>query len=264
MIDKAKAKQRQGCSIRSIAKDFKVDESSLRKRLKLGFGVTKLGKFKRTFTDEQEASLADHCRQMDLRFYGVTNKLFRHLAYQFASQNNITHQFNNTTKMAGEHWTQSFLSRHKLSLRIPQKTSVGRIMGFNRQQVETFYDNLTQVYSKHHFSPSRVYNMDETGITTVPNKIPKVITNKGKRSVNKVTSAERGQLVTAVCCFSAGGHYIPPALISPRKRMKPELMNGAPAESKMFISDSGYINMELFSQWQFRNMQRHRRKTQYY
>lgn len=256
MLAEAQRRRGEGNSIRQIARDFEVDESSLRKRLKLGYGVTTLGKFKKTFTDEQESALAEHCRQMDLRFYGVTRKSFRRLAYQYAIQNNILHHFNNETKMAGEDWTQSFISRHKLALRVPQKTSVGRIMGFNRKQMKIFYENLKQLFNKYNFRPSRIYNTDETGISTVPNKIPKVLTNKGKRSVNKVTSAERGQLVTAVCCFSAGGHYIPPALIFPRKRMKPELMNGAPSESIMFISDSGYINAELFYQY-LKHFQKH-------
>lgn len=223
MLRITQRRQQRGESIRSIAKDFHVDESSLRKRLKRGFGVESLGKFKRTFSHDQELALAEHCRQMDVRFYGVTKKSFRQLAYQYAVQNHIPTQFNQETKLAGEQWTQSFLSRHKLTLRIPQKTSIGRIMGFNKKQIDTFFDNLTQLLRKFNFPPSRIYNMDETGITTVPNKVPKIIATKGKKSVNKVSSAERGQLVTAVCCFSAGGHYVPPALIFPRKRLKPEL-----------------------------------------
>lgn len=122
-------------------------------------------------------------------------------------------------------------------------------MGFNKTQVLKFFDNLSELISKYKFPASRTYNMDESGISTVPNRIPKVIISKGKQSVNKVTSAERGQLVTVVCCFSASGHYVPPALIFPRKRSKSELLYGAPPESVMFISDSGYMNTELFQQW---------------
>lgn len=57
--------------------------------------------------------------------------------------------------------------------------------------------------------------MDETGLLTVPNKIPKVVSTKGKKSVSKIVSAERGQLITAVCCVNAAGFYIPAALIYP-------------------------------------------------
>jgi hypothetical protein len=65
--------------------------------------------------------------------------------------------------------------------------------------------------------------MNETGISTVLASVPKVVTTKGKRTVCKVTSGEKGQTVTAVCFMSASGLYVPPALILPRKRMAPEL-----------------------------------------
>jgi hypothetical protein len=91
--------------------------------------------------------------------------------------------------------------------------------------------------------------MDETGVTTVPNKTPKVIAPKGKKNVRRIVSGERGQLITAVCCLSAVGNYIPPALIFTRKRQKPELMNGAPSGSILMISDSGYMNTDLFLKW---------------
>lgn len=77
------------------------------------------------------------------------------------------------------------------------------------------------MYEKYNFPPSSVFNLDEAGWSTVPNKLSK-ITKKGKRLVGKVTSAERGKLITAVCYFSAGGDYIPPALFFPRKRIREE------------------------------------------
>ncbi|XP_023312081.1 uncharacterized protein LOC108914372, partial [Anoplophora glabripennis] len=83
----------------------------------------------------------------------------------------------------------------------------------------------------------------------VPNKLPKVLSSKGKKLVGKVASADRGQLVTAVCCFSVTGTYIPPAMILPRKRMKDELFLNAPTGTCKMISDSGFINKELFCQW---------------
>lgn len=91
--------------------------------------------------------------------------------------------------------------------------------------------------------------MDKTGLNTVPNKLPKVLTPKGKKLVGKVSSGERGQIVTAVCCMSASGSYIPPALVFPRKRMQDELYLNAPAGTLKLISDSGFINVQLFCQW---------------
>ncbi|GBL88934.1 hypothetical protein AVEN_159024-1 [Araneus ventricosus] len=91
--------------------------------------------------------------------------------------------------------------------------------------------------------------MDETGISTVPNRTPKVITPKGKETVCKISSAERDQTVTVVCCMSATGVFVPPASILPRKRMNPLLYKDAPNGTLPLISNTGYMNSRLFIDW---------------
>ncbi|GBL93880.1 hypothetical protein AVEN_153639-1 [Araneus ventricosus] len=91
--------------------------------------------------------------------------------------------------------------------------------------------------------------MDETGISTVPNRTPKVITPKSKKTVCKISNAERGQTVTAVCCMNATGVFVPPALILPLKRMNPLLHKDAPNGTLPLISDNGYMNSHLFIDW---------------
>ena len=130
------------------------------------------------------------------------------MAYQYAEKNGVEHPFNRVTQTAGrpKEWIRDFCGRERLSLSASSLSA----------------------YEKYHFLPTKIFNMEETGIATVPNKLPKVLSPRGKRTVCKVVSGERGQLVTAVCCIdlSASGSYIvyvPPALIFPRKTMKAEL-----------------------------------------
>lgn len=61
----------------------------------------------------------------------------------------------------------------KLSIRKPEATSLGRIAGFNKPAIATFFENLNDVLVKHTFQSYRIFNVDKTGITTVPtpNKI---------------------------------------------------------------------------------------------
>ncbi|KAF2881861.1 hypothetical protein ILUMI_24311 [Ignelater luminosus] len=62
--------------------------------------------------------------------------------------------------------------------------------------------------------------MDETGLSTVPIKLPKILTIKGKNLVGRVFSEEHGQLVTAVCSIfpydpkQFGGEDFSPSLVT--------------------------------------------------
>ncbi|GBL83386.1 hypothetical protein AVEN_110693-1 [Araneus ventricosus] len=101
------------------------------------------------------------------------------------------------------------------------------------------------------FPAHRKFNMDENGISIVPNRTPKVITPKGKKKkpVCKISSAESCQTVIAVCCMSATRVFAPPTLILPRKRMNPLLYKDAPNGTLPLISDTGYMNSHLFIDW---------------
>ncbi|KAG8328582.1 hypothetical protein J6590_108290 [Homalodisca vitripennis] len=249
MLESAKQMLEAGQSKRSIARDLGITEGALRKRLKMGAGVTKLGRFVSVFTSAEETQLKEHVIDLDSHFYGLTFKDFRKLAFEFAETNQISNPFDKDTKMAGKEWALSFKKKHKLSLRVPTKTSLARIMGFNKPQVDLFFQNLEELMTKHKFPPSRMFNMDESGISTVPNRAPRVVSVQGKKAVGKVSSAERGQLTTVICAMSASGNFIPPAIVFARKRLKQELLNGAPTEAVMFCSDSGYSNSEIFLEW---------------
>jgi len=54
---------------------------------------------------------------------------------------------------------------------------------------------------------------------------------RGKKEVASLTSAERGNLITAVTCMNATGIYVPPLIVFPRKNMKQELIDREPAGS---------------------------------
>ena len=207
------------------------------------------GRFQSVFDQRQESDLADHCKELSRRFYGLCFKDLQSMAYEFAEANGIQHSFDRVSRLAGRDWVYGFLKRNgTLSLKTPEAISLGRAIGFNEPQWNIYHENLKELYEKFHFQPGRIYNMDESGLSTVPNKLRKVIGEKG-RNVSKITSAERGITVTVICCMSAGGHFVPPTFIFPRKRHHDALLNGAPLGSIQMCSDSGYINTNLFLDW---------------
>lgn len=249
ILQEIKERIQKGESKRSIAQIFGVNEATLRKRLKAGTIPTSLGRFKPVFSNEMEQELADYCVELQQMFYGLTLKALCILAYDYAEKNGLQHRFNQEARMAGRDWAIAFCKRRNLSLRQPEKTSLARASGFNKIQIGRFFENLKKTYREKAFPASRIYNMDETSVLTVPNKLPKVLSQKGKKTVGKIVSSERGQLITGVCCMSAGGKFVPPALIFPRKKRKAELIDGAPPGTLLLTSDSGFITSDLFVEW---------------
>lgn len=73
-------------------------------------------------------------------------------------------------------------------------TSIARAVGFNKPQVNRFFDQLNQLQEKHKFPPSRIYNVDETGVSNVHKNYSHF--DKKKKQVSKLTSAERGRNIT--------------------------------------------------------------------
>ncbi|KAJ8934808.1 hypothetical protein NQ318_010222 [Aromia moschata] len=91
--------------------------------------------------------------------------------------------------------------------------------------------------------------MDESGIMTTTNKPPKVLSISGKKQVGIISSAERGQLTTVICCCNATGSFIPPFMIFARKRMQERLLDGAPPGTQATCTPNGGTNGETFLLW---------------
>lgn len=57
-----------------------------------------------------------------------------------------------------------------------------------------FYDNYETALQSGEFTGDRIYNLDETGVTTVV-QAPKVVGQFGARQVGQAVSAERGTMI---------------------------------------------------------------------
>ncbi|XP_072400424.1 uncharacterized protein [Diabrotica undecimpunctata] len=236
---------------KKAAEQFNIPQTTLehyvkKKRNNSEYKIQKtLGRYKCIFSIEQEAELAVYLTTVEAQLFGLTMNELRELAFDLAERNNIVHPFKNSK--AGLDWVKGFLNRHpNLSLRKPEATSSARAMGFNTVAVKQFFDLLSNILDTHQLTGDRIYNCDETGLTVNPKGHSKVISKKGRRQVGILTSAERGQIVTAEICFSASGTYVPPILIFPRKRMQQEFQTGLPSGAFAEVQETGWMTKELF------------------
>lgn len=136
------------------------------------------------FSKEQEEELVAYVLKCSKILYGLHIRDLKKVVYLFAKEINVKYPSQwDTHQRAGEDWYLGFMKRHRnLSLRTPEQTSLNRATSFNRRSVEAFFGLFDEVLSKHHYSAMDIYNMDESGFSTVPNKVEKVLAEKGSKS----------------------------------------------------------------------------------
>jgi hypothetical protein len=121
---------------------------------------------------------------MNQRFWGLTTKQVRELAYEFAVKNELEHPFK--PNAAGKDWLCGFMQRHpQLAVREAEPTSINRISSFTPNTVSAFFELLKCALTRQKYSAHRIFNIDETGVQSVPRKLPKVIARRGQNKSAK-------------------------------------------------------------------------------
>jgi hypothetical protein len=167
---------------------------------------------------EVEEGLVRYCLVMEHKYYGLCAKDAKRMAYSLAKRNGARHPFSREKEIAGRKWLKLFLRRHRnLSFRKLQRVSAAKINGFTQENVYQFFSILEPEMVNIKFSPNRIFNVNETGITIVQQRSSRVLGLKGKRQVASLSSSERGALVTVVTCMSASGQFVPPVADVPQE-----------------------------------------------
>lgn len=181
-------------------------------------------------------------------YYGLTTTGVRKLAFEYGTRLEVEMPSNwSEYSLAGKDWLHGFMKRHtNLSLRKPQATSLARATSFNRHNVKMFFDNLQAVFDRVSIEPHRIWNMDETGITTV-HKPPRVVGQRGTKQIGQMVSAERGTLVTLALAVSAGGTAMPPFYVFPFAKFKSHFLGGGDDYGAAGAANpSGWMKTEQF------------------
>ena len=252
---------RQGRSMRHAAELFGVPRSCLHRRLQSGSDdpLKKKGG-QTTFTCQQEEKLVQRILRLSACGFGLNSYDVRKAAFFFAEENGIKHKFSKKTQMAGMDWLIAFRRRHhEITLRKAEALSANRCKGLNRHDVQQYFLLLRDSLEKFHLvdKPHLIYNCDESRFQLNNKPHKKLFTIKGCGSVYSQTCVERGETVTVLACTNAIGSFIPPMAIFKGKKHRDEFSDGFPNGSLVMMTDSGWINEDVFLKW-LHHFQAHR------
>ncbi|XP_065652823.1 uncharacterized protein LOC136080140 [Hydra vulgaris] len=230
----------EGTQLNVVARQFNIDRMTLKrycrkKRLDPNEAFKPNYNNRQVFTAEDEKSLSSYLLIASKMNYGLSTK--------------YAHHHGSKIKLQALIGCKVFVKRQpELSLRTPEATSFARSTAFNKHTVREFFQNLKTVRNRYKYNPNCIYNVDETGLTTVQKPV-KVLAGRGSKQVGRITSAEQGTLVTACCASNAIGNSIPPLFIFPRVKFHDYMIKEGPPGCVGFANPSGWMNSEIFIEW---------------
>uniref|UniRef100_A0ABD2W8T7 DDE-1 domain-containing protein n=1 Tax=Trichogramma kaykai TaxID=54128 RepID=A0ABD2W8T7_9HYME len=158
---------------------------------------------------------------------GLTSKELRKLAFDFAEDLEIPHNFN---RQSGNYLVYVHKNINFYLLATYEFTGMA-------EEVDKFFDLLEEINDKNQYPESRIWGVDETGVIVNPKTSSRIIAKKGIKQVGGKTSQDRGQTVTAKICYSATGVFMPPMLIFPCINRNESFLHGKPHGSSFYMEE---------------------------
>jgi len=143
---------------------------------------------------------------------------------------------------------KGFLERHKeLSCRKPESLSVARASDLNEQVIDKWFTEheiaLNDLGIKD--CPAHIWNTE--GCKMQDYFVSHTVVGLKGKQCYEVNPGEKGETTTVLATFNAVGTYVPLLFIFKGKRLEAEWCVGAPVDSIVRVSDTGWITSELFA-----------------
>ncbi|XP_048250446.1 uncharacterized protein LOC124117724 [Haliotis rufescens] len=156
-----------------------------------------------------------------------------------------------------DNWFYGFLRRWPdVKLAKPQKLSMLRAQYASREELRSYFKELATIltFNELRENPERIYDMDETGIST-EHAPPKIVCDS--TSQPQAVTSPRSSTVTIIGGGNAIGNHIPPYFFFPGKRWNDQFLDGAPPGSSGEMSDSGWSNAKIFQNYLTKHFVKH-------
>lgn len=153
--------------------------------------------------------------------------------------------------LPGSDWARLFEKRHpEISRRTPEILTVSRAKALTSDVIENFFTMYEGIVSESGLlsHPSRIFNLDETGLTTnIGNS--KIYTETGALHCYKKASSCGKATFTVLFCASADGVFIPPFTVYKGLNLYSSWTKGGPAGAAYGCSESGWMMDRNFESW---------------
>ena len=234
-----------GLSIRHAAEKFSVPRGTLHDYVsgKVQFGARSGPKTYLSLEEENElVCFIVRCAKIG---YPKTKKQVLAIVQQIIESKGIHTIISNG-------WWERFSGRHpQVTLKSAVPLSYARAMATDPAVINNYYDELERVLKSNDIfdRPGNVFNCDETGLPLCP-KCPKIVDQIGSKNPSHITGNTKSQ-ITVMACGSAAGYAVPPFVIFDRKTLNPEYTRGEVPGTLYGLSQSGWMDRTLFSEWFF-------------
>lgn len=238
-----------GHSVNAASHRFAISEGGLRYRLqklKAGEDLRTQGR-KSAFTDEEEQRMASTIRTMCRLGFSLTSNELMSIVSDFVRKNNIQTPFKDGRP--GPDWLKLFMKRNALSLKKAEMISTARKSATsNPFVIYDFYDLLEELMEEHQFEPDQIWNCDESGFPTDPQRC-RVVSGKGE-SAYKITCGAGKENITTLAVCSAAGDVLDPLVIFTGKNFQSTWKGDkALPETYYGISENGWMTSDVFYDW---------------
>ena len=232
--------------VERAAKRFGVPTNTLKDRVsgKINVDTIKSGPSP-LFSMEQEALLCNHLTTMAEIGYGYSRQETINIASDFAHHLGLCDKSHRLSLQ----WLYNFLGRWpELKVKKPRSLEIARARSATRPVIYAYFTELGKILDKYNLKdkPNRIFNIDEKGLST-EHKPQRIVS--GSHFKAQAITGGRSQTTTVIGGGNGVGQQVPPFFIFPGKRMQEGLLEGAFAGASGTMSESGWSNTEIFSQY---------------
>ncbi|MEW8548101.1 MAG: hypothetical protein AB2693_31750 [Candidatus Thiodiazotropha sp.] len=194
-------------------------------------------------TVEEERKLVQHISYMADIGYGYNKSSIQYMARDYAVSLGKDVQASDSLSNC---WFYGFMQRWpELKIAKPQKLALLRAKATSREVLNQYYTELGTILTSNNLinKPERIYNIDETGIST-EHSPPKIVCSKDTNP-QSVTSP-RGSTITVIASGNALGNSIPPYYVFQGQRWNDDLLHGSCPGADGEMSKNGWSTAEVF------------------